>query len=547
MKNKILNVAIVSFFSLSSPLILEGAGQMVKPTPRAQKQLPLEPLPTISNYELHTVNFHDVPVIEFIKYVSRISNANFIFDHKELQFSVTLSTGKPVSSEQIVKALVQILKVRGFSVLEEEGYLVIHKGAPLPGRPSMPDKVIPRQDPELPAEQMLAALDLPAPVNGVEPQFWVYKLKYHNGGEIEETIKKISADLALKPDTSIKYLHALRSVQWVKATNSLVCSGDAEALNSVSKLVETLDAPLRQVFIEVLVVETDVKKSAEFGLQWAASGKYRDSVGFGTGNFAPRGQGSPFALSFQNIGPQNPPAGASQIPLGQGFDLGVIGDIIMHKGKSFLTLGSLISALQADGDSTIVLNQKIITQDNKNSTIFVGDNIPFTGSIVSTVGQSQQTTANVEYRDIGVLLSITPKLGEEDIITLDINEEITEIIPQMGQAVSNSQVSGIQTTKTNMMTHVHVPDKHFLVLSGMIRNTKMHHKTGIPCLGGLPIIGAAFSKNERLDEKKNVIIFVRPQIVHSMEEYGKITNKQEELFQSQAASPDFQEGIGLVK
>jgi len=560
MVNKFLKTTLLGFSIAASALYAAAeesypdkpfSGQTIR-KPAVKK--PLRQPRSVSMAEaagdaaLHTVNFHDVPVTEFIKYVSRISNANFIFDNRELQFNITLSSGKPVSSAHIVKALVQILRVHGFSVLDEDGYLVVHKGSALPGGPARPlihDKVILSEDPEIPAERMIAALDPPLP-EGVEPQFWVYKLKYHAGNEIEETIKKISADLATKPGTSVKYLNALRSIQWVKSTNSLVCTGDNESLVSVSRLVETLDAPLRQVFIEVLVIETDVRKSSEFGLQWAAGGKYRDSVGFGTGNFIPGG-GAPFAFSFQNTGPGQPPSGPNQIPMGHGFDLGVIGDIIMHKGRSFLTLGSLISALQRDGDSTIVLNQKIITQDNKNSTIFVGDNIPFTGSIVSTVGQSQQTTANVEYRDIGVTLSITPKLGEEDVITLDITEEITEIIPTMGQAVSNSQVNGIQTTKTNMMTHVHVPDKHFLVLSGMIRNTKMHHKTGIPCLGGLPIIGAAFSKNEKLDEKKNVIIFVRPQIVHSMEDYGKITDKQEALFESQAAPRDFKEGVDLVK
>src|SRR5690242_15329587 len=127
-----------------------------------------------------------------------------------------------------------------------------------------------------------------------------------------------------------------------------------------------------------------------------------------------------------------------QIPLVPGFDLGVIGDIIMHKGKSYLSLGSLVSALQLDGTSTIVLNQKIITQDNKNSTIFVGDNIPFTGSVVQTVGQSQQTSANIEYRDVGVSLSITPRLGEGDIITLEINEQITETLDQDMMASSNT-------------------------------------------------------------------------------------------------------------
>jgi type III secretion protein C len=74
-----------------------------------------------------------------------------------------------------------------------------------------------------------------------------------------------------------------------------------------------------------------------------------------------------FGKTLQGISPSSHPTGLDQIPIGGGLNLGVIGDIIIHKGKSFLTLGSLVSALQRDGDSTIVLNQKIITQDNKNS------------------------------------------------------------------------------------------------------------------------------------------------------------------------------------
>jgi type III secretion protein C len=226
--------------------------------------------------------------------------------------------------------------------------------------------------------------------------------------------------------------------------------------------------------------------------------------------------------------------------------MGVIGDLILHKGRSFLSLASLVSALQADGDSSIVLNQKIITQDNKNSTIFVGDNIPFTGSIVQTTGASQQTTANVEYRDIGMNLSITPKLGEGDVITLDLDEEITEALPT-GRGVSSTHVSGIQTTKTNMRTHVHVPNKHFLVLSGMIRNAKSKQKVGLPCLGGLPWIGAAFSKTMKNDEKRNVIIFVRPHIIRSVDDYRQITDHQEELYKKLSTEQVIEEATALIK
>lgn len=508
-----------------------------------------------SRENTYTINFHDVPVVEFIQFVSKISDVNFIFNHRDLHFNVTLSSGKPASPDQVVRALVQVLRAHGMSISREDGYYVIHKKVE-GGEDLAPLRTYEKRQEVFAAD---GGIDHTAPsfetlppnvipfTGDAKPNFLVYKLQYHEGSEIEETVKRIAGDLATKPETSPSYLNVLKSVQWIKATNSLVCSGDEASLKNVKELLTNLDSPLRQVFIEVLVVETDARNSSDFGLQWAAGGKVKDGLGFGMGNFPPSNGPGPFARNFQGVDANNPPTGPSQIPFGNGFDMGVIGDILFHKGKSFLSLASLVSALQVDGDSSIVLNQKIITQDNKNSKIFVGDNIPFTGSIVQMNGSSQQTTANVEYRDIGVNLSITPKLGEGDIITIDLTEEITEAIPTGANGVSSNNVTGIQTTKTNMMTHVHVPDKHFLVLSGMIRNAKSQHKAGLPCLGGLPLIGSLFSKTQKHDEKRNVIIFVRPHIIRSVDDYRRITQNQEDLYQRLSPPNSIENATSLVK
>jgi type III secretion protein C len=511
-------------------------------TEEDQEEVALEPQPQ-QNCVGHSINFNDVPVIEFIRFVSKISSENFIFDNRDLTFNISLSTGKTVSAEMVVAALIQLLKKHGLIVSQDSGYYVIHRGSEQVG--DLDEVSI--KSPQKHTEQLLASNSPGIDVQDSERyEFFVYKLQYHEGPEIEESLKKIAADLRNQPDAPIKLINAIQSLQWVKATNSLLCSADAGTLQRLNKLVESLDMPLRQVFIEVLVIETDVKKGMEFGLQWAAGGQFSSKMGFGVGNFSPsHGQSATFASAMQGINATNTPTGLGQIPLVPGFDLGVIGDVIMHKGKSYFSLGSLVSALQIDGSSTIVLNQKIITQDNKNSTIFVGDNIPFTGSVVQTVGQSQQTTANIEYRDIGVSLSITPRLGEGDVITLSLNEEITESVDNE-PVNNNTTVNGIRTTKTNMATHVHVPDKHFLVLSGMIRNSKAQHKAGLPCLGGLPLIGAAFSKTKKHDEKRNVIIFVRPHIIHSFQDYQKLTQSQEEVFRNQANPVDFDAALNVL-
>jgi len=491
--------------------------------------------------EYHNVNFSDIPITEFIRYVSKISEENFIFNNKELDFHVTFSSGKPILTQNIVKSLVKLLKMHNFHVVKEENSYVIYK----PKKKKMEGDASVSHESE---SSILGADDFTMPFIKVKKTFHVYKLQYHEGAEILDSLKNMAVELSNTSASPEDLLQAVQGLQWVKATNSLMFSGLPETIVEMQKIISSLDAALRQVFIEVLVIETDVKKGLDFGLQWAAGGQFNSKVGFGTGSFAPgnsTGQNSNFASVMQGKG-SNPPSGISQVPLIPGFDLGVIGDIILHKGKSFLTLGSLVSALQADGDSTIVLNQKIITQDNKHSKIFVGDNIPFTGSVIQTIGQGQQTTANIEYRDVGVSLSITPMLGEGDIITLDLDEEITEAVNDNGFSSTSNNVGGIRTTKTNMVTHVHVPDKHFLVLSGMIRNAKSTYKSGVPFLSSIPFIGKLFSKSTNRDEKRNIIIFVRPQIIHSFKDYEKITSLQVETYEQQAGSKDFVEAIKVL-
>lgn len=488
-----------------------------------------------SSGDRYSVNFPNVSAPEFVRFVSRVSNVNFIYDHKDLQFNITLSSGKPVSSRNILKALIQILRSRGLTVVEQNGYYVVHRNDGTQVSGYTEDF---RKDPHLLASQTDRLGGVP---NFETREFLIHKLQYRQGCEVEAALRKIGVDLQSQPNAPHRLLGAIQSLQWVKSTNSLLASADEATLVALKKLINGLDVPLKQVFIEVLVIETDVRNSMEFGLEWSGRGNWHDRLGFEVGNFSKPG---PLSNALHSGAPSR--TGLAQIPPGTGFNLGIIGDLILHKGKSYLTLGSLVTALQRDGDSTIVLNQKIITQDNKNSKIFVGDNLPFAGSVVQTIGASQQTTSNIEYRDVGVSLSITPTLGEENVISLDIKQEITEAFGDIGDMISLSDVGGIRTSKTDMSTQVHVPDQHFLILTGMIRNHKSHHKTGIPCLGGLPIIGAAFSKTKKRDDRKNVIIYVRPQIIHSVEDHKQITQIQENLFRRESESADFDRGLEMI-
>ncbi len=499
-----------------------------------------------------TVNFQDVSMLEFLRFVSVVAERNFIYDETILDFNVSLITGKATDPENILKIMIELLEKQGIRTEKRGDYYLVEKIEDWELKEQKELKLEKMRGQKCKREEIHLISDKPGN-QFLTPheyekkgRFHVYKLQYHVGNEILTAIKSVAISIRSNPIASQDLVQAIESMQWVESTNSILYSGTEEGIEELTSLISSLDVPKKQVFIEVLVIETDVKKGLEFGLEWGAGGQYRNKFGYGLGNFPAAPKQAPFANTLQQISASNTPTGTNQFPLGRGFDLGVLGDIILHKGQSYLSLGSLVSALEADGDSTIILNQKIITQDNKLSRIFVGDNIAFTGSVVETVGASQQTSANIEYRDVGVKLNITPLLGDEDVITLEISEEITNVIPNHHN-VSDS-VNGINTTKTDMATQVHVPDQSFLVLSGMIRNTKRERKSGIPCMGGLPLIGAAFSKTTTDDEKRNVIVFVRPQIIRSGDEYRNVTVYQENQFKNQSVNPShFQMGVDMLK
>ncbi len=211
----------------------------------------------------YSIRFNDISILEFIHFVSKISETNFIFDKQDLEFNVTIAFAKPMSSDDVLKALVQMLRLRGFAVMQENGYLAIHKnGKGDAGTIDQKTFSIPH------------SLVLPASANRMEKyEFETYKLQYHPGEQIQEALKKIGSDLSKQPDPPKRLLNAIETIQWIKATNSLFCSSDEETLQDVRRLVDSLDVPLRQVFIEVLVIETDVRKGLDFGLQWGAGGQ----------------------------------------------------------------------------------------------------------------------------------------------------------------------------------------------------------------------------------------------------------------------------------
>jgi type II secretory pathway component GspD/PulD (secretin) len=392
--------------------------------------------------------------------------------------------------------------------------------------------------------------------------FLIYKLQHQSGAGIVQALNVISSDLNSQstPKKNTNLIDAIKSTQWVEPTNSLIATGQPRVLTKLRELIESIDQPLKQVFIEILVVQSNNNDDLELGLSWGSQGRVNNRFSWGSGNYNINDVNQTdstltgFPNSMNSISGTRIPTGSDIPPVLGGF-LGVIGDVIWHKGKSYANLGSLVKAFRSTGTITEVLAQKIVAQDNQNAKIFSGSNIPFTGSLVTTSGLSQTTNANLEYRNVGITVSITPIIGDNDIISLDIDYELSAEANQPTQQSGSvtvaqaNQVNGITTTKTSMQTKVHLPDRHFLVLSGTMQNTTTRNNNGIPCLGGLPLIGAAFSYNQKLSTTQNVLIFVKPHIIKTNEMFGQITKDQEDIFgnKNQTNVEDFNNGLELIR
>ena len=389
-----------------------------------------------------------------------------------------------------------------------------------------------------------------------EQGFLLYKIQNVDGNEVVGALRKISSTLQGQSNNgkiNKELISAIATIQWIETTNSLIASGTPPILSKLEQLLKSVDRPLRQVFIEVLVINTTITDNTQFGLSWQNKGTIEDKFGYSFGNLQPESTSPaiPFATNLNGIDETKSASGKSIPPLAGGY-MGIIGDIIFHNGRSYSSLGSLVNALKVEGDSTIVLSQKIVAQDNKNAKIFSGQNVPFTGSLVTTSGLTQTSNANLEYRNIGVTLSITPNISADGMITLDIDEEISQE-QNTGSSgstdIDTRTINGIRTSKTNMTTRIRVPDRHFLILSGTMSNTVDRKVAGIPCLGGLPLIGAAFSDSEKQITTSNIIMFVKPHIIFNGENYSEITRNQETIFGSdnQCNLQDFADGLELVR
>lgn len=365
-------------------------------------------------------------------------------------------------------------------------------------------------------------------------KFFIHKLQYRKGADIQQALSQIATSLQQLGTGNEDLISTIDTVQWLDASNSLIFTGTTSSIRKVEELIAEIDTPLRQVFIEMLILDSSLDDSLNYGVNWGTRFGGGDTAG--SQAFLSSASTLPGALDTTGIANTNGIStgqiltpNANTLARTPGYNLGIVGQTVSVGNLTFQSFGALVKAIHDKTSTNIVMNPKILAEDNVTAEIFVGENTQYQTQSISN-DQGSVITTNFEYRNIGTTLKITPFLGNNDIVTLEIRQEVSSVASTTNAQALNNITPGPTTRLSRTTTRVHVPDKYFLVISGMVQDQETRRRVSVPCLGGLPVIGAAFSDKNVTDEKRNLMIFIRPEIIDTEEEVQNLTKHQQDLF-----------------
>jgi general secretion pathway protein D len=297
-----------------------------------------------------------------------------------------------------------------------------------------------------------------------------------------------------------------------KATNSLIIVGDKDDYLVLEDIIKKLDIPRSMVYIESLIVEVNVEKDFDLGVQWFAGGKTE----IGSKDAAVGG-------GFRSPVTIFPEAAVAPFPSTTGFSLGVFSEAVTIGAVSFPNLAAIVNAFKRDKDVHFLSTPQILTTDNQEARITVGKNVPFQTRSAAETGV--ETYSSFEYRDVGITLNITPQISKDRLVRLYISQEVSKL-----DELATTSPDRPTTLKRTIETTVIVKDGNTVVIGGLIDDsfTKTTFKT--PCLGDIPLLGLAFKSVSKAGEKSNLYIFLTPHVVKSPAEADALYKiKKEEM------------------
>jgi general secretion pathway protein D len=324
-------------------------------------------------------------------------------------------------------------------------------------------------------------------------------------------------------------------IQADTATNSLIITAPEPQYRQLRAVIDMLDQRRAQVMVESLIAEVNADKAAQMGIQWqTASGQAGSSIGIIGTNF-----NNPISTSIGQgniIGASGGSAALSG--LGGGLNIGNARQI-----NGTYVLGSLATFLQQNGDGNVLSTPTLLTLDNEEAKIVVGQNVPFvTGQYTNnnTTNGSVNPFQTIERKDVGLTLKVKPQISETGTVKLTIFQEVSSI------DYTKSSTSGLITNKRSIESNVLVDDGSIIVLGGLLSDEYAGAASQVPALGDIPVLGWLFKSESRSRTKKNLMVFLRPVVVRDAAASDALSNNryQQMIGLQQAAQPGFNPLLG---
>lgn len=304
-------------------------------------------------------------------------------------------------------------------------------------------------------------------------------------------------------------------------TNALVISAPADLFRSMKTVIQQLDVRRAQVMVEAVIAEVSTDASRELGVQWAVDGRQSgNAIGL---------------VNFNLSTPITAYANLASPPSPIGFNVG------FGNFNSSTKIGALLSMLAGDAYTNILSTPSLVTLDNEEAQIVVGQNVPFvTGSFSNTGGGTTPSNPfqTIERKDVGITLKIKPQINEGDAIKLDVTQEVSNV-------ASSSVASDIITNKRSIKTSVVVDDGQIVALGGLIEDNVREAEQKVPGLGDIPLLGWLFRYQKTTKVKTNLMVFLHPMIMKDEKSIGAITTEKYNYIRAQQLLMR-QKGVNLM-
>jgi len=296
-------------------------------------------------------------------------------------------------------------------------------------------------------------------------------------------------------------------IQGDEETNALIITADTNTVKNLKAVIRQLDIRRAQVLIEAIIAEITTSNNKELGVGIAVDGTNRDTGALPVGLSNLAGIGDLLLASSTGTAP-------TSIPSGLSFALG-------EETSSGVRYGALLRALQTDQNTNILSTPNIVTLDNEEAELIVGQNLPFVTGSFTGAGTTDQNNPfqTIERQDVGLTLKVTPQINEGDTVKLVLEQETSSVIPGTVEA-------GIATRKRSIKTSVLVDDGGILILGGLIQEEVSDTESKVPLLGDIPIIGFLFRSKSTTKTKANLMVFLRPSILRNSKDAAFVTNEK---------------------